>query len=63
MRKTVNVQGLGFSSVLALIFITLKLTRTITWDWVWVLSPIWISAGLAVIILLVFAILYVFFSR
>ena len=40
--------GLGFISVLTLIFITLKLTDTIAWSWLWVLSPMWISALLAI---------------
>lgn len=39
--------GLGFISVLTLIFITLKLTDTIAWSWLWVLSPMWISALIA----------------
>ena len=29
--------------LLALIFITLKLTNYIQWSWVWVFSPIWIT--------------------
>lgn len=35
--------GIGFVGLLTLLFITLKLTHVITWSWVWVLSPIWIS--------------------
>jgi hypothetical protein len=35
--------GMSFSSVLALIFIVLKLCGVINWSWVWVLSPIWIT--------------------
>lgn len=34
---------IGFPGILALIFITLKLTQVITWSWWWVLSPLWIS--------------------
>lgn len=34
--------GLGFGSLLTLIFITLKLTGFIAWSWLWVLSPLWI---------------------
>jgi len=41
------------------LFIGLKLTGKITWPWVWVLSPLWISALLAVAILgLAFIILH-----
>jgi hypothetical protein len=36
--------GIGFSGLLTVLFIGLKLTGQITWPWIWVLSPIWISA-------------------
>lgn len=35
--------GLGFTGVLTLIFITLKLLNVIDWSWIWVLSPLWIT--------------------
>ena len=35
--------GIGFTGLLAIAFIVLKLLGVITWSWVWVLSPIWIS--------------------
>lgn len=31
-----------FTSLLTLIFITLKLIDKISWSWIWVLSPTWI---------------------
>ncbi len=43
--------GIGFPGLLTVLFIGLKLTGHITWPWVWVLSPLWISALLAVAIL------------
>jgi hypothetical protein len=43
--------GIGFPSLLTVLFIGLKLTGHITWSWVWVLSPLWISALLAIAIL------------
>jgi hypothetical protein len=43
--------GIGFPGLLTVLFIGLKLTGYITWPWVWVLSPMWISAliGLTII--------------
>jgi hypothetical protein len=38
--------GVGFTTLLALLFIGLKLTGYIAWSWVWVLSPIWIVFAL-----------------
>lgn len=51
--------GIGFPGLLTLIFITLKLTGYITWSWVWVLSPIWITF----LIVFVLYIFIVYFSR
>lgn len=35
--------GIGFTGLLTIVFIVLKLIGYITWSWWWVLSPIWIS--------------------
>lgn len=43
--------GIGFVGLLTIVFITLKLTGVIAWSWWWVLSPLWISAILAVSII------------
>lgn len=45
--------GIGFAGLLTIAFIVLKLLHKITWSWVWVLSPLWISASLAVTIMLI----------
>lgn len=34
--------GIGFSGLLTIVFIVLKLTGNIDWSWWWVLSPIWL---------------------
>lgn len=59
MNDNTNVQsgGIGFLSLLTLIFITLKLTGFITWSWVWVLAPTWIPFVLVIVILIVFFII------
>ena len=46
MNISVNTTGL-----LTVLFVGLKLTGYITWPWVWVLSPLWISLGFLIIIL------------
>jgi len=35
--------GIGLVGLLQIVFIVLKLLGKITWTWLWVLSPIWIS--------------------
>lgn len=37
------------SVLLTVVFVVLKLTAVIAWSWVWVLSPLWITLGLAVL--------------
>ena len=49
-NKNARNGGMGFISVLTLIFIVLKLTNNISWSWIWVLSPIWISIILMILI-------------
>lgn len=48
--------GIGFSGLLAVAFIVLKLTGYISWSWWWVLSPIWIPI---LIVLFILAIVFV----
>ena len=45
-----NSGGLGFTSALILIFITLKLLGKINWSWIVVVSPIIIEIILAIIL-------------
>lgn len=49
--------GLGVYDVLAIVFIVLKLVGVINWSWVWVLSPIWISVIIVLVLYGVIAIL------
>jgi hypothetical protein len=43
--------GIGFVGLLTILFIGLKLGGVISWSWLWVLSPIWISFSLVILIL------------
>lgn len=43
--------GIGFTGLLTVLFVGLKLTNVIAWSWWWVLSPIWISFLLFALIL------------
>lgn len=54
--------GVGFAGLLTIAFIVLKLTGVITWSWLWVLSPIWISFALFIVIALVVAVVLIFKS-
>ena len=41
---------MGFTGLLTIVFIVLKLCGVITWSWLWVLSPIWIGILIGVIV-------------
>ena len=45
--------GIGFTGLLQLLFIALKLVGVINWSWLWVLSPTWISLVIVVICLVI----------
>ena len=49
--------GIGFTGLLTIAFIVLKLTGYIKWSWIWVLSPLWISA--IILFVLVFIITFI----
>lgn len=45
--------GIGFTGLLQIAFIVLKLTNVIGWSWWWVLAPTWISVGIVIIAIVV----------
>ena len=58
-----TVGGVGFVGMLTIAFIVLKLCKVINWSWVWVLSPLWISALFAMGILLGIFVIYLIANR
>lgn len=42
--------GIGFTGLLTIVFIVLKLTKVISWSWWWVLSPTWITLAIVVLV-------------
>ena len=48
-----TAKGIGFTGVLTVAFIVLKLCGVIEWSWLWVLSPIWISVILWVLVFMI----------
>lgn len=47
-------RGIGFVGLLTIVFIVLKLIGKITWSWWWVLSPLWISTVVVILIVVGF---------
>jgi uncharacterized protein (DUF983 family) len=52
-KQKTTANGISFLSLLAILFIGLKLTNQIDWSWWWVLSPLWMpfAVGLPVAII------------
>jgi uncharacterized membrane protein YdjX (TVP38/TMEM64 family) len=44
--------GIGLTTIIFLIFLTLKLTNNINWSWWWVTSPIWIPFSIFIVLFL-----------
>jgi ABC-type antimicrobial peptide transport system permease subunit len=51
MANKTSSNGIGFGTVLFLVFLVLKLTGNIDWSWWWVTSPLWIPIALGVVII------------
>lgn len=57
-KSSSSSTGIGFTGLLTIVFITLKLLDKITWSWWWVLSPLWISFIIFIITVLIMFIWY-----
>lgn len=55
--------GIGFVGLLTIAFVVLKLTHYIDWSWWWVLSPIWITAAVVVLVILAVLAVAVFVEK
>ena len=55
---TVKAKLGGFTTLLAIAFIVLKLCNVITWSWLWVLAPLWIPV---IVVIFVIAVLFLCF--
>jgi len=49
--------SIGFTGLLTIVFIVLKLCKVIAWSWLWVLFPLWISLFIGLVIILIIVII------
>lgn len=49
--------GIGFSGVLFIVFLVLKLCKVINWSWWWVTAPLWIPSIIVVICIILLKVL------
>lgn len=57
-RATASASGIGFTGLLTIAFIVLKLCHVIDWSWWWVLSPIWISVAIVITIIVLMLLIF-----
>lgn len=50
--NNIDNSGIGFAGPLTIAFVVLKLCGIINWSWWWVISPIWISAIIFMVVLI-----------
>jgi hypothetical protein len=48
-----STNGIGFSGLLTIVFITLKLTKVIDLSWVYILSPVLVTVMLTMILIII----------
>ena len=51
--KRPSALGCGSIFLMTIVFIVLKLFKVISWSWLWVFSPLWISVALFFVLILV----------
>ena len=49
-KRKKRSKSIGLVSTLVTLFIILKLTKIISWSWLWVFSPIWITMIIAIVV-------------
>lgn len=49
--------GIGFSGVLFIVFLVLKLCGVIDWSWWWVTAPLWIEFAILAVFFTIFALI------
>ena len=52
-KSSSSSSGIGFTGLLTVAFIVLKLTGFINWSWWWVLSPLWIGIVIVIVVLVI----------
>ena len=59
-KQNFTTTGISALELLCIVFIVLKLCSVITWSWWWVLAPIWIPLGIALIVCIIVLIVSLF---
>ena len=55
-NKSNSKINIGFTSLLQLAFIILKLCKVINWSWWWIFAPTWFWIVVLVVVIIVYAV-------
>lgn len=55
--------SIGFSGILFIVFLILKLTNVIAWSWWWVTAPLWITIALNILIIISISLFQIIIHR
>lgn len=57
------VSGIGLPWTLTIVFLVLKLCKVISWRWIWVFAPVWITLSIALVAGIIYIILYIWSKK
>jgi hypothetical protein len=63
MKRKISGAGTGSLVLIAIFFTVLKLTKLITWSWLWVLCPLWIPLAVVIVVAATIDIIEIFEKR
>ena len=63
MSESRSSSGIGFTGLLQVAFIVLKLTHYIEWSWWLVLVPTWISIAIVLVLIFIAGLLEIYDNR
>ena len=62
MESSSTSAHIGFPGLLTIVFVIFKLLDKLDWSWWWVFSPLWISAGIGILVLIICVIIGIIFA-
>lgn len=62
-KATASVKGVGFSGLLFIALLVLKLTHVIDWSWWWITAPLWGSVVLFILFIVIWLLIIGFLDK
>ena len=62
-KATASVKGVGFSGLLFIALLVLKLTHVIDWSWWWITAPLWGGVVLFILFIVIWLLIIGFLDK